>query len=366
MTIRILLADDSILARHVLADMLQVEPDLRVAAEACNGQEAVQLTLALKPDLVIMDLVMPVMDGLEAIEEIMSLAPTPVLVLSAAIEASEVDRAFTAIKRGALDVMEKPELSAPRGLEDFGARLREKVRFLSGIRVIRHPRRRLRPLEQLEPLPAGPSRSILAIGASTGGPKAVMRVLKTLPAGFPGAVFVVQHIAQGFARGFATWLDRECAITVKVAQEGAHYLAGEALVAPDGQHITLCEGRIKLIDTQPVNCCRPSIDVFFNSLARERCDNVVGVLLTGMGRDGAQGLLSIKEAGGTTLVQDEPSCAVFGMPKAAIAINAANQVLPLDLIPAAIGKLFGAHAAPSQGQAPAATTDNHQAKGEAP
>ncbi|WP_224982080.1 chemotaxis-specific protein-glutamate methyltransferase CheB [Geomonas agri] len=340
MTTRVLLADDSLLARQLLKDMLQAGGDIRVVGEACDGREAMQLTQALHPDLVIMDLLMPVLDGLDAIEEIMAVCPTPVLVLSAAVEASEVDRAFIAIKRGALDVMEKPRLDGDATLEGFAAVLREKVQFLSGIRVIRHPRRKLRAVEQFPLLPGGCGHNLLAIGASTGGPKAVMRLLKSLPADFPAAVFVVQHIAQGFAAGFANWLDRECALPVRLARDGAPFRSGEALVAPDGRHLTVIEGIIRLTDAPPVNCCRPSIDVFFDSLARQRCDQVVAVLLTGMGRDGAQGMLHIKEAGGTTIVQDEPSCAVFGMPKAAITLDAADQVVPLDLIPAALDKLF--------------------------
>ncbi|MBJ6750026.1 chemotaxis-specific protein-glutamate methyltransferase CheB [Geomonas anaerohicana] len=341
MTTRVLLADDSLLARQLLKDMLQAGDDIHVVGEACDGREAVELAQALRPDLVIMDLLMPVLDGLDAIEEIMALCPTPVLVLSAAVEASEVDRAFIAIKRGALDVMEKPRLDGDGTLEEFAAALREKVRFLSRIRVIRHPRRKLRA-EPLAALADGSGHSLLAIGASTGGPKAVMRLLKALPADFPGAVFVVQHIAPGFAAGFANWLDRECALPVRLARDSVPYRGGEALIAPDGRHLTVADGVIRLTDAPPVNCCRPSIDVFFESLARQRCDQVVAVLLTGMGRDGAQGMLHIKEAGGTTIVQDEPSCAVFGMPKAAITLDAADQVVPLDLIPAALEKLFAA------------------------
>ena len=340
MTIRILLADDSFLARQLLKDMLLEHEDLVIAGEACNGREAADLTLSLKPDLVIMDLVMPSMDGLEAIEEIMAGTPTPVLVLSAAVDEPEVDRAFNAIKRGALDVMEKPQLGTPGALEDFAKRLAEKVRLLAGIRVIHHYRRKPRPLSRLEIRPKGPGPNLLAVGASTGGPKAVMSLLRTLPADFPGTVFVVQHIAEGFARGFASWLNRECALSVRLAVDSDRYLPGEALIAPDGRHMTVADGRVRLSDAPPVNCCRPSIDVFFNSLALERCDQTVGVLLTGMGRDGAQGMLRIKEAGGTTLVQDESSCAVFGMPKAAINLDAADQVVPLDQIPAAILKLF--------------------------
>ncbi|WP_026840291.1 chemotaxis-specific protein-glutamate methyltransferase CheB [Citrifermentans bremense] len=341
MTIRILLADDSALVRRILRDILQGEEDIQLAGEAGDGKEACELTFRLRPDLVLMDIRMPVMDGLEAIEEIMAQAPTPVLVLSGAVEASEVERAFTAIKRGALDVMEKPELGSADALEEFRCHLLQKVRLLARIRVIRHPRRRLRLPVSLEVPSLAPGHDILAIGASTGGPKAVMTLLKSLPAGFPATVFVVQHIAAGFAPGFASWLNRECTLPVRIAVDGGRYLPGEAVIAPDGRHMTLCDGKIRLDSDPAVNCCRPSIDVFFNSLAQARCDRVVSILLTGMGRDGALGMLRIKEAGGTTIVQDEPSCAVFGMPKAAISLHAVDQVLPLDLMPGAIAKLFG-------------------------
>lgn len=182
---------------------------------------------------------------------------------------------------------------------------------------------------------------VLAIGASTGGPRGVLSVLKSLPARFPAAVFVVQHLAEGFAEGFASWLERECAISVKLAVDGARYRAGEAVVAPGGSHLTVADGWIRLTNAPPINCCRPSIDAFFHSLARERCGKVVGLLLSGMGKDGARGLLSLKERGAATMVQDQRSCAIFGMPKAAIELGAANQVLPLERIPAAIADLFG-------------------------
>ncbi|TSK08216.1 MAG: chemotaxis-specific protein-glutamate methyltransferase CheB [Geobacter sp.] len=356
MTTRIVLADDSLLARRLLKDMLHGVDGIEVVAEAADGVQAVELTQSLAPDLVVMDLLMPVLDGLDAIEEIMSQSPTPVLVLSGNVEANEVDRAFAAIKRGALDVMEKPLLEDEASLALFARTLREKILFLSRIRVIRHPRRRLRLPEAIPPPHDGAGHTILAIGASTGGPKAVMRLLKSLPAGFPGTVFVVQHIAPGFARGYAKWLDRECALPVTTARDGATCSSGEVLVAPDGSHLTLDNGTIRLVDTPAVNCCRPSIDVFFSSLARQRCDQVVAVLLTGMGRDGAQGMLRIREAGGTTIVQDEPSCAVFGMPKAAITLDAVDRVVPLDLIPAVLERLFGAVRPDTSAGAPASVT----------
>ena len=336
--IRVLIADDSSLTRAILAEIFAASGDICVAGEAVNGQEALRETERLKPDLIVMDLLMPVMDGLSAIEEIMARCPTPILVLSATLEDQEVDRAFAAIKRGALDVLPKPSASELALPEGFAAALLDKVRLLSRIRVIRHPLR-LRKEVPVEPAHGG-YRNILAIGASTGGPKAVLGIVRSLPSAFPGVVFVVQHIASGFAKGFADWINRESRMRVKLAEDGEECRPGVAYVAPNDCHMEVAGGRVRLLTAEPVNNCIPSIDVLFRSLAAESGSHVVGVLLTGMGRDGAQGLKCIKERGGTTIVQDEQSCVVFGMPKAAIGLAAADQVLPLDSIPAAVQKLF--------------------------
>lgn len=337
--IKVLLADDSLLTRAILRDIFRATDDIRVVGEAENGQEAVSLAGVLKPDLIVMDLMMPVMDGLVAIEEIMAHHPTPILVLSATIDDKEVNQAFAAIKRGALDVMEKPGGVGIDPSNGFGARLVEKVRMLARIKVIRR-RRVVREKEEPRISFSGGDRRILAIGASTGGPKAVMSIIRSLPADFGAAVFVVQHIASGFARGFAQWLGRESGIKVRLAEDGLAFKPGEVLVAPNDCHMAIEGGVVRLVRGDPVNCCRPSIDVLFNSLAAGHGACTVGVLLTGMGRDGAQGLRRIKEEGGVTIVQDEESCAVFGMPKAAISLDAVDKVLPLTRMPDAIAQLF--------------------------
>lgn len=338
--IRVVIADDSPLVRAVLRDVLTAEGDIAVAGEAANGREAVELVERHRPELVVMDLAMPIMDGLEAIGEIMARFPTPILVLSASLEDREVGLAFTAIKLGALDAMAKPAADLAAAGAPFAGALREAVRLLSRVKVIRHL---LRP--KRTPLPAplsapGGRRSILAIGASTGGPKAVMSIVKALPANFPGAVCIVQHIASGFARGFVQWLDRECRMTVRLARDGDALTPGVALVAPDEHHMTVVGGVIRLDAGPPVNCCRPAIDPLFRSLAEERGGEVVGVLLTGMGKDGAEGLRLIRKSGGMTVVQDEESSIIFGMPRAAIALDAADRVAPLGAIPAIIADTF--------------------------
>ncbi|KAF0221384.1 MAG: two-component system chemotaxis family response regulator [Geobacteraceae bacterium] len=338
--ISVLLVDDSSLTRAVLRDIFLATDDIVVAGEAKNGEEAVAMIRMLAPDLVIMDLMMPVMDGLAAIEEIMAHFPTPILVLSATLDDREVNRAFIAIKKGALDVMEKPDGADLKLAESFEVRIIEKVRLLAGIKVIRRPVKRHMAAPKITS-PVGGDRNILAIGASTGGPKAVMTIVKRLPAELRATVFIVQHIASGFARGFAKWLDSESRMRVRLAVDGDDFKIGEALVAPNDCHMVSERGKIRLVQDAPVNCCRPSIDVFFNSLAADQGARVVGVLLTGMGKDGALGLRRIKEQGGVTIAQDKESCAVFGMPKAALELNAVDEVLPLSEIPGAVVRIFG-------------------------
>ena len=218
--IRVLLADDSAVVRAVLRDIFHATSDILVVGEAGNGQEAVDLTERLKPDLVVMDIMMPMMDGLAAIEIIMAKHPTPILVLSATMDDREVNYAFTAMRKGALDVMEKPGIQALDQDGAFAESLTEKVRLLCRIKVIRRW-----PCNKVEKATLragyqGGGKRILAIGASTGGPKAVMSIIKSLPANFTGTVFIVQHIASGFARGFAHWLNLECAIKVQLAVDG--------------------------------------------------------------------------------------------------------------------------------------------------
>ncbi len=342
--IRVLIADDSELVRTVLRDLLTQDPEIEVVAEAGNGRQAVAETCRLRPDLVIMDILMPEMDGLTAVSEIMACCPTPILVLSANLNPEENRHAFQAINRGALDVMEKP---AGLGSDPFGpiaAKLVSEVKFLARIRVVRHFRRgpALPQAVPEGPLVDAGGRDLLAIGASTGGPRAVQHLMKVLDPASGARVLIVQHIAGGFGRDFAGWLDRESRFSVRLARHGDRLEPGLALVAPDGVHLTVDDEQVRLAAAPPVNSCRPSVDVLFRSLAASApvAARTVAVLLTGMGQDGAEGMAVLRRQGGFTIAQDEASSTIFGMPKAAIALGGARQILSLEALPAALAKLL--------------------------
>lgn len=341
--IRVLLADDSPLIRAVLRDLLARDVQIQIVAEVGDGRAAVAQTAQLKPDVVIMDVMMPEMDGIEAVAEIMAKTPTPILMLSANTDPNDSRSAFAAIRLGALDVMAKPAGITSGAFTQLAEQLIAKVRSLSRIRVMHHFRSRRRPAVPL-PVTAAPGgrRRILAIGASTGGPKSVMQLLKELPEELPAAVLVVQHIADGFAAGFAEWLDREVPLAVALAREGELLQSGRVLVAPNGAHLTINGGgRVVLCQTPPLHNCRPAVDALFQSLAEANLGGeAVGVILTGMGSDGAAGLLSLRRQGAFTVAQDEATCAVFGMPKAAIDRDAVDRVLPLSDIAKTVRPLF--------------------------
>lgn len=330
--VRVLIADDSTLVRLVLRDLLGRDPEIEIVAEVRDGAQAVEETRRLRPDLILMDVRMPVLDGLAAISEIMADCPTPILVLSASIQAGASQEAFEAIRHGALDVLAKPQGITGEAFEAIAGQLIEKVKTLARVRVIHHFRRR----KSASPFPPSTTepRDLLAIGASTGGPPAVLRLLKDLPAETGARVLIVQHIASGFAAGFAEWLDRETPLQVRLARSGDELLPGMALVAPSEAHLEIRGGRVHLTPGATVNSCRPSVDVLFHSLALSPlAARTAAVLLTGMGRDGAEGLAALRRRGAYTIAQDEGSCAIFGMPRAAIELGAVIETLSLNDIP---------------------------------
>jgi two-component system chemotaxis response regulator CheB len=334
LSVRVLVADDSELFREVLSRVIAAEPGFEVVAAAADGNEAARLVRDLKPDVITMDLNMPDADGFSGIARIMAETPTPILVLTVNREEAV---GFRALSLGALDILEKP--SPTSNLDDYGALLRSRLRLLAGVKVIRHLRG-LRTRRATEARPVA-RPELVAIGASLGGPRALAALLRALPAAFPAPIAVVQHIADGFTEGLANWLGQESRLEVREARDRDVLRPGLVLLAPTGRHLVVSQGVARLSDAPPVDSFRPSVTPLFRSAAEAYGSRACGVVLTGMGRDGAEGLKVLKRAGGHTIAQDEATSAVYGMPRAAIETGAVDQVLPLDEIPRALVELVG-------------------------
>jgi two-component system chemotaxis response regulator CheB len=332
--IRVLVVEDSVTMRHHLRVSLAADPQLVVVGEAVDGAQAVELCGRLRPDVVTMDMMLPTMSGLAATEHIMADFPTPILVVSSA-DRQELFSTYNALAAGAVDVMEKPRGDASDA--GWGTRLCAAVRLVSRIRVITHPRARLgrpvqMPVAAAPPAPAPEALQVVALGASTGGPGALTEVLRALPPGFRTPVLCVQHIAasEPFAEAFSDWLAGQSGRRVSYAVDGmiVHGLTGRVVLAPPDRHIEVRDGRLRLSDAPPRHSCRPSVDVLFDSVADEYGPAAAGCLLTGMGRDGAEGLLRMRARGAVTFAQDEASSIVYGMPREAALIGAAAYILP--------------------------------------
>ena len=338
---RVLVVEDSLTVRKRLVELIGTDPELALVGEAADGKQAIELCLRERPDVITMDMMLPVMSGLAATEYIMAHCPTPILVVSASLNRGELFRTYEALAAGAVDVLEKPTGVEPDGV--WEQRLLATVKLVARIRVVTHPRARLNGLTQAAAPPPAPARAceVAAIGASTGGPGAIVQVLRGLPDGFAPPILFVLHIDQPFGPAFAEWLDGQSARRVRYAEEGAPLAAaaGQVVMAPPGRHLTLRDGRLRMSDEPPRHSCRPSVDVLFESVARDRGAAAIACLLTGMGRDGAAGLLAVRRAGGRTIAQDEATSVVYGMPREAALLGAVEQVLPLDRIGPALATL---------------------------
>jgi two-component system chemotaxis response regulator CheB len=330
---RVVVAEDSPTARALLVEILLRDPmGIRVIGEAGNGLAALELTRRLRPDVVTMDLRMPILDGVEAIRRIMIEVPTPVVVVSDR-DVLSVETSMNALKAGALAVIEKHPGPAADGFEESCRELLQTVRLMAGVKVIRRFPVHV-PFAALPARAAGPRERFRAIliAASTGGPAALQTILGSLkPSALPVPIFVVQHIAKGFVGGLATWLNSATRLRVKVA--GLDELAepGVVYIAPDDRHLELGgTGLVHLSSGPPVGGFRPSGTTLFASAARAMGRGALGVILTGMGRDGVDGLRELKAAGGRILAQDEASSTVYGMPAAAAEAGLADEILPLE------------------------------------
>jgi len=334
--IRVLVVDDSQLVRQILINLLESDPGIKVIGEAKNGQEAVEAATSLKPDIITLDIRMPVMDGFEATEQIMAFSPTPILIITSSIDKDDVYTTLKALSAGALDVLEKPSLTKGFDWNFLREELIRRVKLLSEVKVITHLRGKLKKFsaQSSSSLPAKPNQyKAVAIASSTGGPNVLREILRVFPENFSLGVLIVQHITSGFTQGLVHWLAQECRIPIKVGEEGDPVKKGMVLMAPDGFHMEVTpDEKIRLSDSQPVGGHKPSADILFHSVANVYGAKAIGVILTGMGEDGGEGIRAIRMAGGKTIAQDEESCVVFGMPRAAIELGGVDYILPPSLI----------------------------------
>jgi two-component system chemotaxis response regulator CheB len=334
--IRTLLAEDSPTARLLLKDILQSDPELQVVGIAKDGAQAVVMTKELLPDVIVMDLHMPEMNGLDATKQIMVEAPTPIVIVTASGDAHEVAMSMHALRAGALTLMSKPLGPKSHDFEDSTRQFLATVKAMSQVKVVRRwgasRSSRLPPRSAPSDATPGPAR-ILAIGTSTGGPSALYRIFSELPADFPVPILVVQHIAHGFVRDFAAWLNTGTPLVVKVARHGEVLAPRTVYIACDDQHLGLLDRSTLAISSAPaLGGFRPSASFLFEAVGRLFGRGALAVVLTGMGHDGLEGLRVVRETGGRIIAQDEESSIVFGMPGAAVEAGLADHILPLSAI----------------------------------
>ena len=335
--IRIILVEDSPVCLTILKRMLSMSEEVEIVGTAKNGREALDLIPQVDPQVICTDLEMPVMDGLELTKEIMAHDPRAILVVSNYVQKEDTHNIFRLLEAGAIDVFPKPRGGSESDYQAQKQELIAKIKILAGVVVFR--RRGVlpssAPSEKLGSVPSVFQKrgqfDMVVIGASTGGPQALHVILSQLQKDFPAPVICVQHISEGFLDGLVGWLASQCSMQVMIAQSGETPKPGIVYFPEEGKHLELnSEGRFISSCSEPVDGHRPSVDVTFQAVAQRFGRSAVGVLLTGMGQDGAAGMRTLSRAGGLTIAQDQQSCIVFGMPKHAIELGAASQVLPLN------------------------------------
>jgi two-component system chemotaxis response regulator CheB len=336
--LRVLVVEDSAVARRLLVHILGSDPELEVIAEAENGAQAVELAARHRPDVIVMDIVMPAVDGLEATRQIMQNTPTPIVLVTAGFD-GDVQVSFDALEAGALTVLAKPWGPQAEGFADAVAALTITAKLMADVKLVRR-----RPLSRAAARPATAmprifhrACEVVAVASSTGGPAALATILGSLPESTPIPILVVQHITTGFHQGLVDWLDRISPLSVRLARDGEPLRPGEVLVAPADSHLGVTPaGAVALSDDPSIRGHRPSATHLFASVARAFGDGACGLILTGMGDDGVEGLRVLKEARGLVLAQDEATSVVYGMPRGAVAMGIVDRVLPLDAIAGAL------------------------------
>ena len=339
--VRVLVVEDSLVVRILLTHIIGRDPRLELAGAVESGEEALAAIETVRPDVISMDIRLPGIDGLETTRRIMASRPTPIVVIADSVEDSSLKISMNALRAGALSVVEKPVATTNDGYEAVAGQICTQLRIMAAVPVIRRrpigaewSARKAAPAPELPLLSEpGAAPSVLAVAASTGGPPALAKVIGGLAADFPLPVLLVQHMGAAFMDGFASWLDGVVPLAVGVARDGQTMQPGHVYVAPGDRHLELgASGMLRVSDAAPVGGQRPAATVLFRSVARQAGAQGIGVLLTGMGEDGAQGLLDMRKAGAATVAEHESSAVVYGMPAAAVRLNAAARVLPVDQV----------------------------------
>jgi two-component system chemotaxis response regulator CheB len=347
---RVLVVDDSPTSRLLLVEILRADDEIEVVGQAVDGVEAIEMVKRLRPDIVTMDVQMPRLDGFAATKRIMVEAPTPILITTS-VDPRALSVSLEAVRMGALAVQAKPGDPMAPGFDEEARELVRQVKAMAQVKVVRHyqpaavaaiPARAASP-----GVPHEVAAEVVAIAASTGGPAAIHRILTGLPADYPVPILIVQHISRGFSPGFAGWLDKAAPVRVKLAEEGEELRPGTAYIAVDDHHLAVsATRRIQLSTAAPVGGFRPSGTVLFRSVAAAFGPSAVAVILTGMGRDGVDGLAAIRRAGGRTIAESEATAVVYGMPGAAVQAGLADHILPLDEVCAVVADLLVAASVP--------------------
>jgi two-component system, chemotaxis family, protein-glutamate methylesterase/glutaminase len=371
--IKVLLVEDSPIAKTLLTRLINSTTDLMVVGTASTGVEGLELIPKLKPDVICTDLHMPKMDGLEFTSEVMANYPTPILVISASVQEEDTRNVFRLLEAGAVDIFPKPRAGLIQDYEEIKIELLNRIKILSGVKVFRRSKKSFSSLHNenkgennltkektvnpnisppVTPISGGYTSNvriisskikIITIGSSTGGPQALLELLSNLPSNFPVPIVCVQHISEGFLQGLLDWLSYNCRLKIEIAKTGELPQGGVVYFPPEKHHLELDrQGRFSPTNSPPLAGHRPSVTVTFRAIAKYYGSSAVGILLTGMGRDGAEGLLDLYKAGSLTIAQDENTCVVFGMPKEAIALGAAQKILPIqDIVGLLLQKIGG-------------------------
>ncbi len=335
--IRILIVDDSEVSVRILQAIFDTQDDIQVVGVANNGRKAIRLNSELKPDLITMDITMPVMDGFEATRIIMSTNPTPIVIISSYLQENDCDNTFRALEEGALAVLDKPDDISQPDFENNCAEIIDTVRAMVEVKLVRRTHRKVKK-DIFKPIDSNTASRYKIIGlvSSTGGPQTLLKIISSLPISFPVPIVVVQHISPGFITGLVNWLRGQSLLEIRLAEHNKKLKAGCIYFAPDNFHLTITKIRGELFSqlsiSEPVNRFRPSGTILLNSLSQACGSNTIAGILTGMGTDGAKGMDMLHKTGAHTFVQDEDSSIVYGMPSAALSLECVDKVIPLPEI----------------------------------